>query len=50
MKEFASQTGGRYTYIDDIMNLQDLALAFASIFDGCGDFILNSATNCVIRY
>ena len=41
MKEFASQTGGRYTYIDDIMNLQDLALAFASIFDGCGDFIIS---------
>lgn len=27
MKEFASQTGGRYTYIDDMMNLQDLALS-----------------------
>lgn len=24
MKEFTSQTGGRYTYIDDIMNLQNL--------------------------
>jgi hypothetical protein len=28
MKEFTSQTGGRYTYIDDIMNLQNLAISF----------------------
>lgn len=41
MKEFASQTGGRYTYIDDMMNLQDLALSFASIFSGCGNFIIS---------
>lgn len=41
MKEFVSQTGGRYTYIDDIMNLQELSLAFASIFDGCGNFIVS---------
>ena len=30
MKEFTSQTGGRYTYIDDIMNLQNLALTLLS--------------------
>lgn len=41
MKEFVSQTGGRYTYIDDIMNLQELALAFANIFDGCDNFIIS---------
>lgn len=41
MKEFTSQTGGRYTYIDDIVNLQDLSLAFASIFNGCGNFIIS---------
>lgn len=41
MKEFVSQTGGRYTYIDDIMNLQELSLAFASIFDGCDNFIIS---------
>lgn len=41
MKEYTSQTGGRYTYIDDIMNLQELALAFASIFDGCDNFIIS---------
>ena len=39
MKEFTSQTGGRYTYIDDIMNLQNLALAFTSIFDECDNCI-----------
>lgn len=41
MKEFSAQTGGRYTYVDDIVNLQELALAFASIFDGCDNFIVN---------
>lgn len=41
MKEFASQTGGRYTYIDDMINLQDLALAFASIFNDCDNFIIS---------
>lgn len=41
MKEFTSQTGGRYTYIDDILNLQDLALSFAALFEGCGDFVLS---------
>jgi hypothetical protein len=40
MKEFAAQTGGRYTYIDDVLNLQNLALAFASIFDECDNFIV----------
>lgn len=44
MKEFVSQTGGRYTYIDDIMNLQDLALAFSNIFDGCDNFIVSGCT------
>ena len=41
MKEFNAQTGGRYTYVDDIVNLQDLALAFASIFDDCDNFIIS---------
>jgi hypothetical protein len=41
MKEFSAQTGGRYTYVDDVLNLQDLALAFASIFDGCDNFIVS---------
>lgn len=41
MKEFTSQTGGRYTYIDDIMNLQELALAFSSLFDACENFIIS---------
>ena len=41
MKEFSAQTGGRYTYVDDILNLQDLALAFSGIFDGCDNFIVS---------
>ena len=41
MKEFYAQDGGRYTYADDIVNLQELALAFSSIFDGCDSFIIS---------
>ena len=41
MKEFSAQTGGRYTYADDLENLQDLALAFAQIFDDCDNFIIS---------
>jgi hypothetical protein len=41
MKEFTSQTGGRHTYIDDIINLQDLSLAFSAIFDDCDNFIIS---------
>lgn len=41
MKEFTSQTGGRYTYIDDLLNLQELSLAIVSIFDGCDNFIIS---------
>ena len=26
MKEYIAETGGRYTYSDDILNLQELAL------------------------
>jgi hypothetical protein len=41
MKEFSSQTGGRYTYVEDILNLQELALANLSIFDGCNNFVIS---------
>lgn len=41
MKHFNAQTGGRYTYTDDIENLQALALAINSIFDGCDNFIIS---------
>lgn len=41
MKEFIAQNGGRYTYADDLINLQDLALSFTSIFDGCENFIIS---------
>lgn len=41
MKEFIAQTGGRYTYADDLENLQELALAFSQIFDDCDNFILS---------
>lgn len=41
MKEFSAQTGGRYTYADDLENLQELALAFSQIFDNCDNFIVS---------
>lgn len=41
MKEFSAQTGGRYTYVDDIINLQELSLAFANIFNNCDNFIIS---------
>lgn len=40
MKEYVAETGGRYTYADDILNLQELALSMTSIFDGCSNFII----------
>ena len=41
MKEFSAQTGGRYTYVDDINNLQELSLAFSQIFSECDNFIIS---------
>lgn len=41
MKEFSAQTGGRYTFIDDIVNLQELALALTNIFADCDNFIVS---------
>lgn len=40
MKEFNSQDGGRYTFVDDVQNLQALALAFNSIFRDCDNFVI----------
>lgn len=41
MNEFNAQIGGRYVYVDDVLNLQDLALAFGRIFDECDSFIIS---------
>lgn len=41
MKHFNAQTGGRYTFVDDLINLQDLALSIVSIFDDCDNFIVS---------
>lgn len=41
MKEYVADTGGRYTYVDDILNLQELALSMTAIFAGCEDFIIS---------
>lgn len=41
MKELFALTGGRYTYADDFVNLQDLALSITSIFDDCVNFIIS---------
>lgn len=41
MREFVAETGGRYTYADDIINLQELALSMSSIFSNCDNFIIS---------
>ncbi|WP_289764447.1 hypothetical protein [uncultured Duncaniella sp.] len=41
MKEYIAETGGRYTYSDDILNLQELALSLSAIFEECQDFIIS---------
>ena len=41
MKEFIAEPGGRYTYADDIINLQDMVLAVGSLLDGCSNFIIS---------
>ena len=41
MKEYVADTGGRYTYVDDILNLQELALSMTAIFSECDDFIIS---------
>lgn len=41
MKEYVAETGGRYTYSDDILNLQELALSMSAIFEGCSNFIIS---------
>lgn len=41
MKEYIADTGGRYTYVDDILNLQALAISMTAIFSGCEDFIIS---------
>lgn len=41
MKEYIAETGGRYTYSDDLLNLQELALSLTSIFSECPAFIVS---------
>lgn len=41
MKEFITQTGGRYVYADDLLNLQDLALSISSLFSGADNFVIS---------
>lgn len=41
MKEYIAKTGGRYTYNDDLLNLQELAMSMTAIFDGCSNFIIS---------
>lgn len=41
MNEFVAETGGRYTYADDFLNLQSAALSITHIFDECGNFIIS---------
>lgn len=41
MKEYVAETGGRYTYSDDVLNLQALALSMTSVFSDCPAFIIS---------
>lgn len=41
MKEYIAESGGRYTYADDIINLQEMVLAVGSLFEGCTNFIVS---------
>lgn len=41
MREYIAETGGRYTYTDDLLNLQELTLSMTSIFEGCSNFIIS---------
>lgn len=41
MREYVAKTGGRYTYIEDFIGLQELSLSLASILDGCKNFIVS---------
>lgn len=41
MKEYIAESGGRYTYSDDILNLQELALSMTAIFGECSAFIVS---------
>lgn len=41
MKEFIAEAGGRYTYADDIINLQDMVLGMSALFTDCPNFIIS---------
>lgn len=41
MKEYIAETGGRYTYSDDLLNLQELSLSLTSMFSECPAFIIS---------
>lgn len=41
MKEYIAETGGRYTYSDDILNLQELSLSMTAVFSECSAFIIS---------
>lgn len=45
MKEFIAEAGGRYTYADDIINLQDMVLGMSALFTDCPNFIISG---CVV--
>lgn len=41
MREFVAKTGGRYTYIEDFIGLQDLTLSLISMFEECNNFVVS---------
>lgn len=40
MKEYVAETGGRYTYADDVLGLQELALSMTALLADCSAMIL----------
>ena len=41
MREFVAKTGGRYTYIEDFIGLQDLTKSLVTMYGECGNFIVS---------
>lgn len=41
MREFIAKTGGRYTYIEDFLALQEISLSLLTMFEGCNNFIIS---------
>lgn len=41
MKEYRAESGGRYTFVEDFLNLQELALSYSSLIAEAGDCVIS---------